>query len=201
MKNKSTAGFLSVFLVAALVSCSVKKYTSRYYYQNEKVLDQIEASYRTMYSLQAFSIAFMDKYFRTLSLEIKTDSLTYIYEFGMGESRINDTALKYHLNPAGLNELTTKMRSVHCSWISKMDYYTDNQRKLLVFMSIKPVVFSSFFSDKKYYIITYYSQPQHFDPQGRLLDRKRLRQLRKINGEVFHRINDKVCYSISSQFR
>ena len=201
MKIKSAAGFLTIICLAVLVSCSVKKYTTRYYYQNEKVLDQIEASYRLLYSGQEFSLAFMDKYFRTISLELKTETLTYIYEFGFGERRMNDTAFKYHLDSTGLNDLAAKMRSVHCSWISKIDYYTDEQRKFMVFMSIKPVAFSSFLSEKKYYIITYYPQPQHFDAQGRLLDRRKLRQLRKINGEVFYRINDKVCYTVSTQFR
>ena len=201
MKNRLNARFVFILSSVLLFSCSVRKYTSSYYYQHEKVLDQIESSYRSLYSSQAFSIAFTDKYFRTLSLEIKTDSLTYIYEFTPGEHRMNDSALKYHLDSAGLNGLASKMRAVHCYWVSKIDYYTDNQKKLLVFISVKPVALRSLFSETKYYIITYYSQPQQFDAQGRLLDKKRIRRLRKVNGEVFYRINDKVCHTVSGQYR
>jgi hypothetical protein len=68
-------------------------------------------------------------------------------------------------------------------------------------MSIKPVALKAPFSYSKYYILTYFSQPQYFDNEGRLLDKRKRRRLRKINGEIFRRINDKVCYTISGKFR
>jgi hypothetical protein len=68
-------------------------------------------------------------------------------------------------------------------------------------MSIKPVMLSIPFSNKKFYILTYFPQPQYFDSAGHLLDKRKLSRLRKINGEIFKRINDKVCYTISGDFR
>ncbi len=69
-------------------------------------------------------------------------------------------------------------------------------------MSIKPVALKAPLSYHKYYVLTYYQQPQYFDEEGMLLDNKRtVRRLRKINGEVFRKINDKVCYTISGNFR
>jgi hypothetical protein len=77
----------------------------------------------------------------------------------------------------------------------------DEKKNSLILMSIKPVALKAPFSYSKYYILTYFSQPQHFDKDGKLLDKRGLRRYRKINGEVFTRINDKVCYTISGKFR
>ena len=184
-----------------LYSCSAKIITSRYYFENEKVLDQIEETYTKIYRGKPFSIAFTDKYFRTVSLDIITDSLTYIYEFDVYEKRMGDTAFKYGMDSAGLNKLLSLMRSIRCTWVNNYDYYVDGQKKSLIYISIKPTVFHPVLSYKKYYILTYFSQPQHFDGAGRLLDKRKLRRLRKINGEIFYRINDRVCYTISGQFR
>ena len=201
MKTKLFTSFPLLSLSMLLFSCSAKKITSKYYYENEKALDQIEMTYKTLYRVKPFSLSFSDKYFRTFSLEIKTDTLNYIYEFGVDEKRISDTAFRYHIDTTGLKKLLGLMRSIQCTWIENFDYYVDQQKKTLIFISIKPVPTRPLLTYKKYYIITYFSQPQHFDSEGRLLDKKKERRLRKINGEIFYRINDKVCYTISGQFR
>jgi hypothetical protein len=68
-------------------------------------------------------------------------------------------------------------------------------------MSIKPVALKRPFAYAKYYVLTYFPQPQYFDSEGRLLQKRRLKELRKINGEIFKRINSKVCYTVSGRFR
>ena len=201
MKNKIPTVIYFTIIIALLFSCSAKNISSNYYYEHEKVLDSIQQSYKELYKKKPFTIAFNDKAFSTVTVELITDTLTYIYEFGANEKRLNDTLHKFHLDSTGVNRLIRRMQSIRCTWVNNFDYYVDEQKRSLIFISIKPVVFHPFLSYKKYYILTYFSQPQHFDEQGRLLDKKKLRQLRKINGEIFRRINDKVCYTISGQFR
>ena len=130
-----------------------------------------------------------------------TDSLTYIYEFGVNEPRLADTLTLYHFDAPKVIDLIKQIQFIHCTWIKNFDYYVDEKKKSLVFMSIKPVALKSPFSYKKYYILTYFKQPQYFDENGQLLDKKKQRRLRKINGEIFNKINDKVCYTISGKFR
>jgi len=165
------------------------------------VLDRIEESYARLYQEKPFTVAFTDKYFQTVSLEIITDSLKYIYEFGVNEKRIKDSLRKYELDVAGTLELIREMRSIRCTWVNNFDYYVDGKKKLLVFMSVKPVGLNGFFSKKRYYILTYFSQPQYYDKEGRLLDNRKQRQLQRLNGEIFRRINDKVSYTVSSNYR
>ena len=201
MNKRILSGSLAVSILLLLYSCSAKKISSDYYYQHKEVLEKIEQSYTELYPKKPFTLAFTDKEFRTVSIEIITDSLSYIYDFAVHEPRLTDTLRKYHLNAEGVSNLIDLMVSIRCTWVNNFDYYVDQQKKYLVLISIKPVGLHSLFSSKKYYILTFYNKPQYFDEQGRLLDKKKRRRLRKINGEVFHRINDKVCYTISGQFR
>ena len=201
--NKLILNFLVCCIAASLYSCSPKNITEKYYFEHEKVLDKIEESYKELYKHKPFTLAFTDRFFSTVSVEIITDTLTYIYDFPVtDEKRLTDTLARFNLNAPEIVELARQMRSIRCTWVNNFVYYdADEKKNSVIFMSIKPVARKALFSYSKYYILTYFSQPQHFDAEGRLLDRRELRKLQKINGEIFMRINDKVCYTISGTFR
>ena len=188
-------------MACCLFACSAGNISAKYYYQHEQTLNSIEENYKRLYSQKPFTVAFTSKDFKTISLEIVTDTLSYIYEFDLHETRLADTLVKYGLPAAQVIELVRQMQSIRCTWINRLSYYVDENRHLLFCMSVKPVSLSSPFSYKKYYVLAYFSQPQHFDSSGKLLDKRATRRLRKINGEVFKRINDKVCYTVSGHFR
>lgn len=192
---------LFLIIGSLLVSCSSKNISTKYYYENNKVLDNIESTYKELYQQQPFNIAFTDRHFKTVSVEIITDTLSYIYEFEVIEQRLRDTLVKFNFNAPKVVELIQQIQSVHCTWINSYNYYVDEKVNSLIFMSIKPKALSSPFSYKKYYILTYFKQPQYFDSEGRLLDKKKLRRVREINGEIFKRINNRVCYTVSGKFR
>ncbi len=188
-------------LVTILLSCSARNISTKYYEQNKTVLDNIETTYAALYKQKPFTIAFTDKGFETISIDIITDSLTYIYEFGMNEDRLSDTLLKYNINASAIKVLLRQMRSIRCTWVNNLVYFVDGEKKSSVLVSIKPVGLSGRFSNKNYYTIAYFSQKQYYDRQGRLVNNRRQRQLQKVNGEVFKRINDRVSYTVSSTYR
>lgn len=193
---------LGAIIVLMLASCASRKvFSTNYYNENEKTITSIEKLYKGIHEKNRFSLAFNDKSFNYISLEIITDSIKYIYEFGVDEPRLTDTLTKYKLPVAEVKELVAQMRSIHCIWINNLDYYTGSQKHSLVFMSIRHIAVNLPFKSEKYYILTFYSQPQFFDKEGRLLNSRRARKLRTINDDVFHRINDKVCYTVSERFR
>src|ERR1700754_576919 len=192
--------FLILIILVQASSCTSLNITN-YYRKNQSALDSIEAGYRKAYLKKPFSIEFTDRPFNRLSLELVTDTLTYIYEYTVGEPRLQDTLLRYGYDTAAINSLITDMRSMECTWIDNLDYYTEERKHSLIYISLWPRVFTSPFANKKYYILTYFQQPQYFDSDGRLLVGRRLRRVRRINAEVFHRINDKVAYTISDRFR
>ena len=202
MPGKLTTIGLLFYCSTLLCSCtSMKVFTTNYFRENEKTLTAIEQSYRNLYQQKQFSVAFTNRSFNNISFEIITDSIKLIYEFEVTETRLQDTLLKYGFPVQDVTGLITQMRSVKCIWINNLDYYTNFQKKTLVYMSFRPVTFRLPFNNKKYYTLTFYSQPQYFDNEGRLFANRQLRKLRKINEEIFRRINDRVCYTISERFR
>ena len=114
---------------------------------------------------------------------------------------MKDTLVKYALSVPGITKLISQMASIHCTWINDLDYYVNYKKESLVYMSIRAKPFNYPFANKKYYILTYFLQPQYYDPEGNLLDRRFRKKLRKINEDVFKRITDKVAYTISDRFR
>ena len=87
--KKSMKRLLPYILLIAVfgTSCSSKIIPTRYYREeNKDVLDRIEESYSKTLQQKAFTLGFSDKYFQTISLEIITDSLKYVYEFGLEEN-------------------------------------------------------------------------------------------------------------------
>lgn len=202
MNNSRLHILCIIALTGLLFSCaSTKQFSTNYYYLHEKTLTDIERSYKILYEQKPFSVGFSDRSFNEISLEIITDSIRLIYEFGIREPRLQDTLSKYGLPATAVTDLVNQMKSIRCIWINTLDYYSNNQQRSLVYLSIKPATFTIPFTIEKYYILTFYPQPQYFDSDGRLLATRRQRKLRKINDNVFHRINDKVCYTVSERFR
>ena len=68
-------------------------------------------------------------------------------------------------------------------------------------MSIRHSDLESRFKAEKYFTLVFFDRPQLFDDRRRLLDRTDKKNLRSINGEIFYRINDRVCYAFTEHFR
>jgi len=192
--------YLLVVVTLTLSSCTSLNITN-YYRKHHYTLNGIAEVYSKAWRPHHFSIEFTNRSFDHVSLEFDTDTLAYIYEFAVGEPRMQDSILKYGYDTAAINNLIFNMQSMECTWINNLDYYTDTTRHSLVYISLWPKAINLPFVEKKYYILTYFSQPQYFDAEGNLLTGRRLRRIRKINGETFKKINDKVCYTVSSEFR
>jgi hypothetical protein len=199
MKNRMSYYFL--FAACTIISSCTTSNITKYYVKNKDVLENIEQSYKAQYSSQKFTLLFTDKSYTHFSLELQTDSIRYIYDFETSEKRLDDTLAKYHLPVAEMKTLLGNMQSIRCTWIDKLDYYVDDKKNYLVYMSIRKKTVDLPFVEPKYYVLTYFSQPQYYDSDGRLLDNRSRRRLRRINNEVFRRVNDKVCYTVSTLFR
>lgn len=190
--------------VLLFASCTVSKiYPKQYYEQNKDLLHETEGLYDSASKNNPIAIAFNDLDFTEVSLELKTDTVRYIYDFNYDEARMNDTLWKYGYDSAVVQHMIRNMRTMKSTWINTMDHYIDGKKQLLLFISAPVKQFTLFppLQKRKYYLFNFYSQPQYYDRQGRLLDKRRVRRLRKINNEIFWRITDKVCYTVSGKFR
>ena len=182
-------------------SCSTKIISNNYYQEQKETLDNIESRYEILNASKPFAIAFTDKEFNIISLEMISDSLTRIYEFNLNEQRLADTLMKYEYDTTGIFPLIRGMQQTKVTWINTFDYYTNDQPNQLIYLSIKPVTIRYLFSPPKYITLAYFRNAQSFDEKGRLLDSRRTRQLRKIKEQVFYKITDRICYTITEKYR
>lgn len=200
---KQTIYYTIVFLFSGLtLSCSYsKKFTQNYYRDNETTLQSIRQHFEELYDKNPFSLELKDRKLSRIGMEIHTDSIKYIYSFRTDEPFLLDTLHKYQFDVKAMSELINDMQKAHCTWITNLDYYEKRQKKFLVFISVRDKKLDAFLRPEKYFTLVFFDQPQPFDEKGRLLDNEDLEKMRKINGSIFRRINDKVYYALSSQFR
>ena len=136
-----------------------------------------------------------------ISIEIHTDSIKYIYNFKLDEPFLQDTLRKYDFDIKAMNHLISDMQKTHCTWINNLDYYERREKKDLVFLSVRDKKLDAFLSSEKYFTLVFFEQKQPVDEKGRLLDNDDRKKKRRINGEIFRRINDKVFYAVTGHFR
>jgi hypothetical protein len=193
---------LFAFLFFSLASCSYsKKFTNEYYQENRELLQSIQQRYKSQYDEHPFSIEIKDKTFKTVGLEIITDTIRYIYSFDIADQSMQDTLTKYRFNASIVNSIIEDMQKIHCTWLTNLDYYESLQKKYLVFLSIRHKKLESIFRKDKYFTLAFFNTPQPFDNKGRMLDRKDRKQLRKINGAVLFRLDNKTGYALTATFR
>lgn len=190
---------LFVWMVA---SCSPsKKFTQNYYTTNDTTIQSIIRQYQEIYDHRPFSIEFKNKTQSRIGIEIHTDSIKYIYNFWLDEPFLIDTLRKYEFDLKVMGQLISDMQKTHCTWINKLDYYEKRQKKYLVFLSVRDKKLDAFLSSEKYFTLVFFEQKQPADEKGRLLDNDDRQRKRRINGEIFRRINDKVFYAVTGHFR
>ena len=191
---------LTTFLLLC-ASCSTKIISNNYYQEQKETLDNIESRYEKLNAVKPFALAFTDKKFNIVSFEMISDSLTRIYEFNLKEHSLADTLLKYNYDTSGIFFLVRKMQQTKVTWINNVDYYVNDQPQQLIYLSIKPVTIRYLFSPPKYLALGYFRTAQSFDGNGRLLDSRRTKKVRKIKGQVFYKITDRICYTVTDKYR
>ena len=183
------------------VSCSTRIISNNYYQEQKGTVDSIESHYEKLNAKKPFALAFTDKDLDIVSIEMISDSLTRIFEFGVKEERLKDSLLKYGYDASGIYYLINKMQQTKITWINSVDYYVNDQPQQLIYLSIKPVTIRYIFSPPRYIALGYFRTAQSFDEKGRLLDNRRTKRVRKIKGQVFYRITDRICYTITDKYR
>lgn len=195
--------YIIVFVFGCmLLSCSYsRKFSNTYYQENDSLFHSIQTRYKSLYEEHPFSLGIKDKSFNQIGFEILTDSIKYVYEFEANEPRLVDTLEKYHFDVNAITGLLNDMQQLHCTWISNVDYYENREKKYLVYISIRHRKLKAFLRPEKYFTLAFFDEKQHYDEKGRLLDNEDQKRFHKINGGLFRRINDRVCYSMSAHFR
>jgi hypothetical protein len=197
---------LSVLIIAILIvpACTISRiYPEKYYSEHKDMLHQTQTMYKNAVNKKAFALGFTSLDFLSISIELKTDTVRYIYDFSVDDIRMNDTLQKLGYDTGSIQNIIANMKMLKMTWINTLDYYVDGKQKSLSFLSIPVKQFTIFppLQKRKYYVYTFYDEAQSYDDVGKLLDKKNSRRLRKVDGQHFLRINDRVSYTISGKFR
>lgn len=188
-------------LVSLICSCSTKIISNNYYQENKTALDEIEKKYERLNAIKPFAIAFTNKDLSNISLELLSDTLNRIYDFEISNKNLADTLYKFNYDTIGILSLVNNMQKTKVTWINSFDYYTNDQPNRLIYLSIKPVTIRYPFSPPKFISLAYFRTAQNFDEKGRLLDGRKTKRIRKLNGQTYYRITDRICYTIAEKFR
>ena len=151
-----------ILFVMLLFSCSSRN-ISDYYFRNQQKLNSIHANYRSLINENVFTLFFKDRSYKSVTLEIFTDSLKYIYYFKTNEPRLYDTLVKYKINPEGFYLLMNKMTLVRSLWVAKLDYYIGHKKEDLIYISFRSRPLWFFFTPQKYFIINWFQTQQHYN--------------------------------------
>ncbi len=190
-----------ITIAVVLSSCSARReLTADYYRQNEATLVSIKDKFKKLHRQHPFSFEVRDKEFTNVGIEIITDTIRYIYHFDPGENHLADTLQAHRFNVPEMLSLFADMKKMRCTWITNLDYYERRQEKYMVFLSLRHNKLGSK-RKEKYFTVAFFDQPQFFDDKGRLLDKEKSRNIRKINGQVFYKINSRACFTLSGTFR
>lgn len=190
--------FMIVF-VMLIFSCSPRNIAD-YYYRNKANLDSIHENYKTLIKDNIFTLFFKNRSYTSITMEIFTDSLKYIYYFKTNEPRLYDTLLKYKIRPDNFYALMNKMTSVRSLWVSNLDHYANNKKESLIYIAFRSRPLWFFFTPQKYFMINWFQKTQYYNDGGILLNGVSSIPM-ELNDRISHRINDTIAYRISNRFR
>ena len=191
MKNKVPYYTLAM-LVWILASCAsvTKRKSADYYLQNKKEINEIRKSYLDLYAQQPFSAGFTDRSFKYYVMEVKTDSVRYIYNTEKNEPQVYKLINRFKYDTTKLYDMSVKMHDIKCLWISRSSFFTNDRRDSVTYLSFRSANNQGIFVENKYYILIFLNHPTNSP-----MVKARLKK-----GDLF-KIDDLVYFTIGSKFR
>lgn len=196
------AFFIALVLWITTTGCAYRKnFTRDFYTSNEARLEKLTKDYNALYTEKPFALLFETKDFQNIGFEIITDTIKYIYHFNLLQPNFTDTLKQYRYNLQKMKLLIEDMQQIQCTWITKLDYYENFDKRFLTLLAVRNKALNNAFKGESYCTLAFFDRPQPFDEKGRLLDRADRRRNRQINGYKLNRVNDRVGYAITKNYR
>jgi hypothetical protein len=160
MKHSAIYCF-AVVLIVGLMSCAATttRKTASYYKQNKKQISEMRSLYEQLYRHQPFSAGFTDKSCKYFLMEVRTDTVRYIYNTEKNKPQVYQTIHRFQYNSDLIQELTKRMRALKCLWISKSSFFMDEKRETITYLSFKSAARDQPFVENKYYILMFLNHP------------------------------------------
>jgi hypothetical protein len=160
MKLLTTYLFVSA-TISAMLSCAVTttRKTENYYRQNKTQITEMRSLYEQLHQHQPFAAGFTDKSCKYFVMEVRTDTVRYVYNTEKNRPQVYETIHRFHYNTDRIQELTKRMRTLKCLWISRSSFFVDEKKETITSMSFKSAVGEQPFEENKYYVLMFLNRP------------------------------------------
>jgi hypothetical protein len=152
---------LLFWVAVSLVSCTAasKRKSADYYNQNKTALDNLQKLYEQLYRQQPFSAGFTDKSYKYYTMEVKTDTVRYVYNTEKNKEQVYSMIDRFNYDTMKLKELSAKMKTLQCLWLSKSSFFVNDKKETVTFLSFKSAAVNKPFVENKYYILIFLPHP------------------------------------------
>ena len=182
-----------ITLMAALFSscaASKEKKTDKYYYENEKDIQEIISIYKGLYNHQPFSLGFSDRSYEHIGIDIITDTVRYAIDNLQIMHIFREAVYAFKYDTVSIRKLYKKMFDIKCIWIGTTEIYYKGKKKDVIFLTFRSVRFGNPFLDRKYYTLVI------FDP--RFINEETNRLIREAG---YKNVKNEIYFSIIEKFR
>lgn len=191
MKN-CTIFICMVLLLSGLPGCfsASKAKSADYYRVNRAALEDLRNQYEQLYRHQPFSAGFTDKSCTYYTMEVRTDTVRYIYNTEKNSQQVAGLIERFDYDTAQLRAFGQKMKALKCLWLSKSSFFVDEKRETVTFLSFDAATGEKPFVEQKYYILIFLNHPiEHLDNK------------KKVKKGNLVKIDERVYYMIGNGYR
>jgi hypothetical protein len=182
-----------IALMAVLFSscaASKEKKTGKYYYENEKDIQEIISLYKGLYNHQPFSLGFSDRSYEHVGMDIITDTVRYAIDNLQSMDIFREAVYLFNYDTVSIRKLYKKMYDIKCIWVGTTDTYYKGKKENVIFLTFRSVRFGNPFLDRKYYSLVI------FDPKFINEETDRI-----IREDGFKKVKNEIYFKIGEKFR
>ena len=190
MKNLLVISF--AFFVTAFSSCmsSKNRKSSNFYQEHKTEIDDLRNTYDQLYTHLPFSAGFTDKSHKYYVMEVKTDSVRYIFNSEKNRVQLGEVIRKFEYDTTKLRSLSYLLKNTNCLWLSKSSFFIDGKRETVTYLSFRSALTDNPFVENKYYILIFLPHPITSPEINKRVQK----------GDLV-KIDDLVYYTIGNRYR
>ena len=114
-----------ILIIAIVYGCRTpEKLNKKYYRLHKTELEQINAAYNQLFSIQPFILNFTDAGFKRYSVEISTDSIRYVYNTSILQLPLADSISRFGLDSNKVKNLGEMMFRSKCICVAHHSFYS-----------------------------------------------------------------------------
>ena len=187
---KQLVFFVLIAVLFSACAASKEKKTDKYYFENEKDIQEIVSLYKKLYKHQPFSLGFSDRSYEHIGMDIITDTVRYALDNQQSMQLFREAIYAFEYDTVAIRKMYRKMYDIKCIWIGTADFYHKGKREDVIFLSFRSVRFGNPFLDRKYYTLVI------FDPNFINAETDRL-----IREAGYKNVRNEIYFNIVEKFR